>query len=496
MMNELFISKMENSIIIALKEDSKLVEISVDDTTKSSLVGNIYKARIEHISEGIQAAFVDIGEKKKAFLPLNTPDGKVKFEYFGEIDEDVENFMEIKEGDEILVQVVRDEINSKGAKLSSYISIAGNYLILVPFVHFIGVSKQIKDKEFKSSIKSFIYSFLPQDMGVIVRTAALDAKPTILKKEFFELLKIWDKIVKNIEKKKSPTLLYRESSLVIKTIRNLMKRNLDAIYVDSREIFNEVTNYLTFINPLLKSKVNLYKFKIPMLSYFEIDKEIEKMTKPEVYLKGGVSIVIETTEALTAIDVNSGKISKSRDDINLVKDINLMAAEEIARQLRLRDIGGLIVIDFIDMEDEQSRKEVFNYLKKCLKNDRSTTKTLKLSQFGLVEMTRKKIGPSVTMNFVEKCQCCDGRGYIAKPIFLGLKLTRWIKENIKNYTNDTLIINCNKELSDVIEKDLYKYFESLMKDYKVNIKIEKIDSFKTGYEIYSLNKLEKIAYVF
>ncbi|HAF07049.1 MAG: Rne/Rng family ribonuclease [bacterium] len=495
-MNELFISKLENSTIIALKEDSKLVEISVEDTTKSSLVGNIYKARIDHIAGGIQAAFVDIGEKKKAFLPLNTPDGKVKFEYFGEIDEDIENYMEIKKGDEILVQVIRDEINAKGAKLSSYISIAGNYLILVPFVHFVGVSKQIKDREFKSSVKSFLYSFLPPDMGVIVRTAAIDAKPTLLKKEFYELQKIWDKIAKNIDKKKSPSLLYRESSLVIKTIRNLMKRNLDVIHIDTREVFNEVNNYLTFFNPLLKNKVKLYKFKIPMLAYFDIDKEIDRMIKPEVYLKGGVSIVIETTEALTAIDVNSGKISKSRDDVNLVKDINLMAAEEIARQLRLRDIGGLIVIDFIDMGDVQSKKEVFNYLKKCLKNDRSTTKTLKLSQFGLVEMTRKKIGPSVTMNFVEKCQCCDGKGYTAKPILLGMKLIRWIKENIKNYSKDTLIINCNKELSDVIEKDLYRYFESLMKDYKVNIKIENTESSKIGFEIYSLNKLEKIAYVF
>lgn len=495
-MNELFISKLENSTIIALKEDSKLVEISVEDTTKSSLVGNIYKARIDHIAGGIQAAFVDIGEKKKAFLPLNTPDGKVKFEHFGEIDEDIENYMEIKKGDEILVQVIRDEINAKGAKLSSYISIAGNYLILVPFVHFVGVSKQIKDREFKSSVKSFLYSFLPPDMGVIVRTAAIDAKPTLLKKEFYELQKIWDKIAKNIDKKKSPSLLYRESSLVIKTIRNLMKRNLDVIHIDTREVFNEVNNYLTFFNPLLKNKVKLYKFKIPMLAYFDIDKEIDRMIKPEVYLKGGVSIVIETTEALTAIDVNSGKISKSRDDVNLVKDINLMAAEEIARQLRLRDIGGLIVIDFIDMGDVQSKKEVFNYLKKCLKNDRSTTKTLKLSQFGLVEMTRKKIGPSVTMNFVEKCQCCDGKGYTAKPILLGMKLIRWIKENIKNYSKDTLIINCNKELSDVIEKDLYRYFESLMKDYKVNIKIENTESSKIGFEIYSLNKLEKIAYVF
>lgn len=495
-MNELFISKLENSTIIALKEDSKLVEISVEDTTKSSLVGNIYKARIDHIAGGIQAAFVDIGEKKKAFLPLNTPDGKVKFEYFGEIDEDIENYMEIKKGDEILVQVIRDEINAKGAKLSSYISIAGNYLILVPFVHFVGVSKQIKDREFKSSVKSFLYSFLPPDMGVIVRTAAIDAKPTLLKKEFYELQKIWDKIAKNIDKKKSPSLLYRESSLVIKTIRNLMKRNLDVIHIDTRDVFNEVNNYLTFFNPLLKNKVKLYKFKIPMLAYFDIDKEIDRMIKPEVYLKGGVSIVIETTEALTAIDVNSGKISKSRDDVNLVKDINLMAAEEIARQLRLRDIGGLIVIDFIDMGDVQSKKEVFNYLKKCLKNDRSTTKTLKLSQFGLVEMTRKKIGPSVTMNFVEKCQCCDGKGYTAKPILLGMKLIRWIKENIKNYSKDTLIINCNKELSDVIEKDLYRYFESLMKDYKVNIKIENTESSKIGFEIYSLNKLEKIAYVF
>ncbi len=495
-MNELFISKVDKNIIVALKENSKLVEIYVEDTTKTSLVGNIYKARIEHISSGIQAAFVDIGEKKKGFLPLNTPDGKVKFEYFNEIDEDVENYMEIKAGDEILVQVIREEINSKGAKLSSYISVAGNYIVVVPLVHFVGVSKQIRDNEFKSFIKSFINSFLPDDIGVIVRTAAVDAKPAMIKREFFELLKIWDRIIKNVEKEKSPSLLYRDSSLVIKSLRNLMKRNIDLIYTDSREIYNEVTNYLTFVNPSLKNKVNLFKFKIPMLSYYDIDKEIDKMLKPEVYLKGGVSIVIETTEALTAIDVNSGKISKNRDDVDLVKEINLMAAEEIARQLRLRDIGGLIVIDFIDMDNEISKKEVFNKLKKELKNDRSTTKTLKVSQFGLVEMTRKKIGPSVIHSFIDKCEYCDGRGYNPKPFLMAFKLIRWIKENIKNYTNDTLIINCNKSLVETLEKYLMKYHESLLKDYKVNIKIEEIENNRYGFEIYSLKKLEKVAFIF
>lgn len=495
-MNELFITKNEDNIIMAVKENGKLVEVVVEDFNKVSLVGNIYKAKIQHLSEGIQAAFLDIGEKKKAFLPLNSPDGKIKFELFSDIDEEVHQEMIIKQGDEILVQVMRDEINAKGAKLTSYISIAGNFLVLLPFVHFVGVSKQIRDKEFKSSVKTMLYSILQPEVGVIVRTAALEATPAIIKREYYELLKIWNRISANVDKAVSPALLYKEVTVSKKLIRDLMKRGVEHIYVDSKEIYHDILEYFSYLGINMKKKVHLYQFKIPILAYYEIDRELEKMFKPEVYLKGGASIVIETTEALTAIDVNSGKISRSRDDDALIKDINIMAAEEIARQLRLRDLGGIIVIDFIDMSDEISKKELLMHLKKYLKNDRSTTKTLKVSQFGLVEMTRKKIGPSVINYFIDKCDCCEGRGYTPKPFYIGLKLVRWLKENGKNYSEDTLIVNAQENVVNSIKKNLMRYIETVMKDSRMNVKIQISDTVKNGVcEIYSVNKVERIATV-
>jgi len=495
-MNELFVTKNEDNIVIAVKEKGKLVEVVVEDFNKVSIVGNIYKAKVQHLSSGIQAAFLDIGEKKKALLPLNTPDGRIKFELISDIDEEVHQEMIIKAGDEILVQVVRDEINEKGAKLTSFISIAGNFLVLLPNVHFVGVSKQIRDRDFKSSIKSMLYSTIEPNVGVIVRTAALDATHAIIKREYFELLKIWKRISANIDKSISPTLLYKETTVSKKLIRDLMKKGIEHIYVDSKEIYHDILEYFSYIGINMKKKVHLFQFKIPILAYYEIDRELEKMFKPEVYLKGGASIVIETTEALTAIDVNSGKISRSRDNDSLIKDINIMAAEEIARQLRLRDIGGIIVIDFIDMSDELSKKELLSQLKKHLKNDRSTTKTLKVSQFGLVEMTRKKIGPSVIHYFINKCDCCDGRGYTPKPFYIGLKFVRWLKENGKNYSDDTLIVNAQENVVNSIRKNLMRYIETVMKENRMNVKIQVSDSIKNGIcEIYSVNKVERVATV-
>jgi len=363
-------------------------------------------------------------------------------------------------------------------------------------VHFVGVSKQIRDRDFKSSIKSMLYSTIEPNVGVIVRTAALDATHAIIKREYFELLKIWKRISANIDKSISPTLLYKETTVSKKLIRDLMKKGIEHIYVDSKEIYHDILEYFSYIGINMKKKVHLFQFKIPILAYYEIDRELEKMFKPEVYLKGGASIVIETTEALTAIDVNSGKISRSRDNDSLIKDINIMAAEEIARQLRLRDIGGIIVIDFIDMSDELSKKELLSQLKKHLKNDRSTTKTLKVSQFGLVEMTRKKIGPSVIHYFINKCDCCDGRGYTPKPFYIGLKFVRWLKENGKNYSDDTLIVNAQENVVNSIRKNLMRYIETVMKENRMNVKIQVSDSIKNGIcEIYSVNKVERVATV-
>ncbi len=490
-MNILYISKLENDIILALKEDNKLVEIIVENEEKRSIVGNIYKAKVVSVSSGLNAAFIDYGEKKKGFLPLIN--GRAKFETTSDIEDDLEE-MEINQNDEILVQVERDEISTKGAKLTSYITIPGNFIVLMPKIKFIGVSKKIKDREFKSNIKSFIRSFIDKDMGIIVRTAAYEAKKSQIKKEYNELYRIWKEINKKSISSQLPSLLYRERKFIIKTLRNLIKNGIDEIFVDSKELYNDLLYYFSFINKNMKKKVHFYQFKMPMFAYYNIDREMDSMFQKNVYLKHGAYIVIETTEALTAIDVNSGKMSKKIDNDELFTNVNIMAAEEIARQLRLRNIGGLIVIDFIDMNNEYSKKLVIKELKKHLKKDRSTTKVLKVSQFGLVEMTRKKAGPSVINYFVSECHVCNGSGYIPKPIYIGLKLIRWIKEHGKNYKNDKLIITASHRIINEIENTLLDYVQIMMNDWNIDIKIELNDNIQDGLcEIYSMNKLEKIA---
>ncbi len=493
-MNSLYITRLHNDIIIAYRSNEKLTEIMVENDENQSIVGNIYKAKVIAISAGLNAAFVDYGEKKKGFLPLNSADGKISFNLGNEIDEVVQSERVIHVDDEILVQIERDEISTKGARLTSYITIPGNFMVFMPDIHFVGVSKKVMDRKFRSEIKKYMYTFIEQDMGVIIRTAAYDASKPRIKKEYKELVNMWKHVIKKTDKIETPALLYKESSFIIKTVRDILKKGLDEIVIDSKDIYNDIMRYFSFVNPRMKKKVQLYQFTVPMLSYYDIDKEMEQIFNPNVYLKHGAYIIIEQTEALTTIDVNSGRMSKSADKNNLITTINLMAAEEIAKQLRLRDIGGIIVVDFIDMKDEFSRRKVVSEFKKHLKSDRSTTKVHKISRLGLVEMTRKRVGPSMVDHFVEECEHCKSRGYTPKPVYTALKFLRWVKDNGKNFRKDTLIINASTGIINEIENNLSNYLIDIMRDWQVNIKIEENNNIRKGFlEIYSRNRLERIA---
>ncbi len=493
-MNSLYITEMHNDVIIAYRSEGKLTEIMVENEKSQSIIGNIYKAKVISVSSGLKAAFVDYGERKKGFLPLNSSDGRVKFSLEGVIDEDVFAERKINENDEILVQIEREQISVKGARLTSYITIPGNFMVLVPDVHFVGVSKKIRDRKFRNEIKQYIRKFLDPNMGVIIRTAAYDARKSQIKKEYKDLVNMWKKVEKNTASLETPALVFKESSFIIKTIRNIMKKGLDEIITDSKDTYNDIMRYFSFVNPRMKKKVSFYQFEVPLLSYHEIDREMETMFDDNVYLKHGAYIIIEPTEALTAIDVNSGKMSRKIDNKNLITDVNLMAAEEIARQLQLRDIGGLIVVDFIDMNDEVSKRKVVSEFKRFLRNDRSTTRVLKVSKFGLVEMTRKRVRPTAIDLFVEKCNCCQGKGYTPKPVYTALKFVRWLKENGKTYKNDTLIVTGREDVINEINKILKPYLRSIMKDWMLDIKIEDNEGIKKGFlEIYSYKKLEKVA---
>lgn len=493
-MNSLYITKMHSEIIIAYRSEGKLTEIMVENEGNESIVGNIYKARVISVSSGLKAAFIDYGERKKGFLPLTSADGKVKFSLEGYTDEEVFAERTIREKDEILVQIEREEISVKGARLTSYITIPGNFMVLVPDVSFLGISKKIRDRKRRNEMRQYMKSIIAKDMGVIMRTAAIDAQKSQLKKEYRDLVNMWNRVKKNTGSLEAPALVYKESSFVIKTIRNIIKKGLDEIITDNKTIYNDIMRYFSFVNAGMKKKLQLYQFEAPLMSHYDLDREMDTMFNINVHLKHGAYIVIEPTEALTAIDVNSGRMSRSKDQRNLITDINLMAAEEIARQLRLRDIGGLIVVDFIDMNDEASKRRVVSEFKRHLRNDRSTTRVLKVSKFGLVEMTRKRVRPTALDHFVETCSYCQGRGYTPKPVYVALKFIRWIKDHAKAYAGDTLIVTARDDIIEEINAGLTPYLRTIMKDWKLNIKIEENSNIDKGFlEIYSYKKLEKIA---
>jgi ribonuclease G len=411
----------------ALLENGKVVELVIERPDYFRLVGNIYRGKVTSILPGLQAAFVDIGTGKCAFLHASDVDPSVLLDADDSLMErftgqgnstkrkriariPIEKVLTV--GQEILVQVLKEPISTKGAKLSTQISLAGRFLVLVPDTNFIGVSKRSSDAKGRARLKKIIAEIKPPGVGFIIRTIGLQVSEAEFINEIHQLIDKWRKTQEEALSGTGPKVVYREQGITTRVIRDLFSEQVTQVYADQEEDYEEILGYLRTLSPALCSRVVHYKEKTPLFDRFDIEKDLEKLLKRKVWLRSGGYILIDRTEALVAIDVNTGRnIGKSNLE-ETIFSTNLEAASEICRQLRLRDIGGLIVVDFIDMRIAENRRKIENTMQKLLAADPSANACTGLSKFGLMEITRKRVRPELQEYFTNVCHACEGLGWV------------------------------------------------------------------------------------
>jgi ribonuclease E len=444
---------------IAIVEDGVLEELYVERNSLENYVGNIYKGRIVNLEPSIQAAFVDFGVGRNGFLHVSD----VEYQYYKHlVDGPAEDFernddgedeppaprrggpqrgktrfnernarskppiQEIfKRGSEVLVQVIKEGIGSKGPTLSTYISIPGRYLVLMPALQRVGVSRKIADDDVRRKLRRALLDLNPPPgLGFIIRTAGIDRSQDDLQRDLNYLLRLWDVIVHRVKKHPAPVDIYEESDMMIRTIRDIYNGEVDRILIDEPRAYERASEFMKIVLPGHEDRVELYEGKDPLFNMYGIEQEITKMHSRHVPMAGGGSIVIDQTEALVAIDVNSGNYRADDDAEENAYRVNLRAVQEISRQLRLRDLGGVIVCDFIDMRDERRRRGIERALHESVQRDRARTKVLRISPFGLIEMTRQRIRPSLRRSVYEDCPCCHGTGQVKTAESMAIDVMR------------------------------------------------------------------------
>jgi ribonuclease E len=423
---------------VANIQNNKLEEFHIERATKQITRGNIYKGIVTRVEPSLQAVFIDYGEERHGFLQKN----EIHSDYFKDNpsgDRSIQNLVE--RGQEMIVQVTKDPFMKKGAMLTTNISLPGRHVVLMPGSKNRGISRKIEKEKERARIKEIIEKLkMPEDFGLIVRTAGTDCTKTIIDKDITYLMRLWKNIKENLQKEKAPVLLYKERSLVVRSIRDYFVPDVTEILIDNENVFREAKEFIKIISPKHTNIVKFHKSEKPIFTKFNIEDQIASIYKNKVLLKSGGSIVISPTEALVAIDVNSGKSMQNISIEQTALHTNLEAVEEIARQLRLRDLGGLIVLDLIDMRDVKHKIAVEKAMKTHLKKDKAKTKIGKISLFGLMEMSRQRIQPTIESSSFETCCHCKGKGQIPSSETLGLGFLR--KLNLETLKNDISQVNC------------------------------------------------------
>jgi ribonuclease G len=455
MNKEIIINTIGDETRIAITEDGLLTEYFVEQADSQRSVGDIYLGRVAKVIPGIKAAFIDVGHKQDAFLHFSDIDPKIEElnALIGDEDTDVDideeeeennheklpaqtqsnyqrtiqNLPKIEKGKEIIVQVTKEPVGNKGFRVTTRITLPGRFLVLLPFDNKIGVSKKIHDPRKRKRLRRIVRSMIPEGFGVIVRTVAANEDEETIKEELNRLLETWKEIEQTIKNEKAPALIYKDASTISSVIRDLFNYEVSKVVVDSKKIYKQLKDYLRQVHPELEDRVELYKGKEPIFDVFGIEPQLRIAMSRKVPLPSGGHIVIDQTEAMTVIDVNTGKYAASmHQELNSLK-IDLEAAREICRQVRLRDIGGIIIIDFIDLEEEKNKKKVFDELKKEFRKDRAKVSILPMTEFGLVQITRQRVRKSIFQRTRDVCPTCGGTGILISKESLLKDIEHWLR---------------------------------------------------------------------
>ncbi len=455
MSREIVINATKHESRIAVLDEGQVVELWVERTRHRTIVGNIYKGRVTKVLPGMQSAFVDLGLERDAFLYVS--DVLEDFEEYDTESSDELHIDEVpqprpetsisdllREGQEIVVQVSKDTIAGKGARITSHITLPGRFLVYMPTVNHIGVSRRIEHEDERQRLKDILEAIRHPGMGgFIVRTAGEERNEEEFRSDLKYLTDLWEQIRRKGEKASAPTAIHHDLDLVLRTIRDVLSPEFKSVWVDSVDQYQRIVEFLDQIQPNLVSRVRLFRREEPIFDEFGIEPEIAKALKSKVWLKSGGYIVINQTEALVAIDVNTGKYVGKRNLEETVFRTNIEAAKEIVRQIRLRDLGGIIVLDFIDMEEPANRSRLFETLENEIKKDRSKTKILQISEFGLIEMTRKRVRQSLERSLTQACPYCAGSGRIKSNTTIALEIWRELMKLRDLHEGQDVIVRVN-----------------------------------------------------
>ena len=460
---------------VAIIENGRLAELAIERSENGHIVGNIYKGKVKNILPGIQAAFVDIGCDKNAFL------------YLGDLSpqhgQQEKQPAPLTVGQDITVQIMKDAMGTKGPRVTPNITLPGRFLVLMPTVDYIGVSRRIGSERERERLRQVAEKVKPAGMGLIVRTVAEGKSEDDIAKDIAYSLNFWQTLSARAKRTAAPSLLYRDVDLVIRIVRDYLSPDVTAVFLDNREAHSRICDLLTYISPELVPVIQLYQGQEEIFSHFSISEDVDEIGKRIVSLKCGGYIVIDHTEALTVIDVNTGKFTGRTSLSDTVFQANLEAAAEIARQIRLRDIGGIIIIDFIDMDKAQQKQAVLAALEQKIKADKTKTNILGLTALGLVEMTRKKARKNIDQFLYSECPCCQGRGRIQSPETIVIHALRKLRHvATRQRAKGNLVVQMNPRVAEVMLRPGEK--ERLEQELARSITVEPVASLQG--EVFSI----------
>ena len=493
MVKEIIINSTSTQTRVAITEDGNLVDFFVDYPENRRMVGDIYLGRIARVLPGIRAAFIDVGMKHDAFLHFSDIGERTQQlqDMLGDEDTDLDDeddsneststqvkpesnrtepqIPTLKKGQEILIQIIKEPVSNKGVRVTSSVSLPGRFCVLLPYDNKVGISKKIYDFKERKRLRYIARQIVPENYGLIIRTVAQKQDEEVLKDDLKNLMKTWERIEKEAKSQNPPALVYQDLNTTVSVIRDLFNSDISKIFVDSKKLHKEIKNYLELVQPAIAEKVELYKSTYGIFNTFKVEEQIKTLMGRKVSLPSGGYLIIEHTEAMVVIDVNSGKYAKSKDqELNSLKT-DLEASREITRQLRLRDIGGIIVIDFIDLEDDKNRKKVYDELKKEFRKDRAKVSILPMSDFGLIQITRQRIRQNIVQAIKEVCPECHGTGLLTKSSHLVYDLESWLKKFRRKSRERGIILKSHPSTINKIREGKVKSLFKLQLKYLVKI---------------------------